>query len=284
MSLPSGRLTQDDAAGECGDVIGTSIGGATFGYAMARAGQQVLFCERGDSHMDQDGGGGNSKALTGHYPEQDLPAAIARHLALDRGLLRHAGRASALLDDVFGRKTRSFMLFWGSGTGGRGASALYGMAMERLFPVDFEPRQQHPGDSDNSLPAGWPPIYADLTPWYTPAEALYRVRGSVDPLRAEFDGPRSLPAPPALTPADGLPQSRNSAGNHALPRPAARPGAAIRGPTVRCKQRPISPPATCNTMTEPKRFDHHDALSCDFGRLAEHERAIRLRSVTLDSA
>ena len=118
MSLPSGRLTLDDAAGECGDVIGTGIGGATFGYAMARAGQQVLFCERGDSHMDQDGGGGNSKALTGHYPEQDLPAAIARHLALERGLLRQAGRASALLDDVFGRKTRSFMLFLGSGTGG----------------------------------------------------------------------------------------------------------------------------------------------------------------------
>ena len=220
MSSLAGRLTLDEAAGQHWDVIviGTGIGGATFGYAMARAGQQVLFCERGAAHLDQAGGDGT--ALTGHYPEEDLPGAIARHLAPDQQLLRQAGRATDLLDDVSGRKTRSFVPFVGSGTGG--SSALYGMAMERFFPADFEPRQQHLGDTDNSLPAAWPLSYAELAPWYSQAEALYRVRGSVDPLRAGFDGPRSLPAPPALTPAaDWLAQHLSATGLHPYRLPMA---------------------------------------------------------------
>lgn len=220
MSSLAGRLTLDEAAGQHWDVIviGTGIGGATFGYAMARAGQQVLFCERGAAHLDQSGGGGT--ALTGHYPEEDLPGAIARHLAPDQQLLRQAGRATDLLDDVSGRKTRSFVPFVGSGTGG--SSALYGMAMERFFPADFEPRGQHPGDSDNSLPAAWPLSYAELAPWYSQAEALYRVRGTVDPLRAGFDPPRSLPAPPAFTPAaDWLAQHLSATGLHPYRLPMA---------------------------------------------------------------
>lgn len=220
MSSLSGRLTLDEAAGQHWDVIviGTGIGGATFGYAMACAGQQVLFCERGAAHLDQAGGDGT--ALTGHYPEEDLAGAIARYLALDQRLLRHAGRASDLVNDVSNRKTRSFVPFVGSGTGG--SSALYGMAMERFFPADFEPRQQHPGDIDNSLPAAWPLSYTELAPWYSRAEALYRVRGSVDPLRAGFDGPRSLPAPPALTPAaDWLAQHLSATGLHPYRLPMA---------------------------------------------------------------
>ena len=220
MTSLAGRLTPDEAAGQHWDVvvIGTGIGGATFGHAMARAGQQVLFCERGAAHLDQAGSGGS--ALTGHYPEEDLPGAIARHLAPDQRLLRQAGRAIDLLDDVSGRKTRSFVPFVGSGTGG--SSALYGMAMERFFPADFEPRGQHPGDSDNSLPAAWPLSYAELAPWYSQAEALYRVRGSVDPLRTAFDLPRSLPAPPALTPAaDWLTQHLSATGLHPYRLPMA---------------------------------------------------------------
>ena len=220
MTSLAGRLTPDEAAGQHWDVvvIGTGIGGATFGHAMARAGQQVLFCERGAAHLDQAGSGGTS--LTGHYPEEDLPGAIARHLAPDQRLLRQAGRAIDLLDDVSGRKTRSFVPFVGSGTGG--SSALYGMAMERFFPADFEPRGQHPGDSDNSLPAAWPLSYTELAPWYSQAEALYRVRGSVDPLRTAFDLPRSLPAPPALTPAaDWLTQHLSATGLHPYRLPMA---------------------------------------------------------------
>ena len=55
-------------------VIGSGRGGATCGYAIARAGLQELFCEHGASHLDQVGGGRNRTALTGHYPEGDLPA------------------------------------------------------------------------------------------------------------------------------------------------------------------------------------------------------------------
>lgn len=85
MSMPSGRLTLVEATGRYWDVIviviviGTDIGEATFGYAMARTGLQVLFCERGASLLDQVGGGG--AALTRHFPEEDLPAAITPYMA-----------------------------------------------------------------------------------------------------------------------------------------------------------------------------------------------------------
>ena len=47
-------------------IVGTGIGGATLGYALAKAGKRVLFCERGWNNIARSG------ALTAEYPEQYL--------------------------------------------------------------------------------------------------------------------------------------------------------------------------------------------------------------------
>ena len=44
-------------------VVGTGMGGATLGYALAKAGKQVLFCEKGRSHL------GASNSVRGSYAE-----------------------------------------------------------------------------------------------------------------------------------------------------------------------------------------------------------------------
>jgi len=193
VRLKSSGVSLDDAAQQVWDVVvvGTGVGGATFGYAMASAGRRVLFVERGRGPWE------SSDTIVGTYPE-----AGARHARVDgdpatRELLVRGGRDTGHLVDSSGRRPRSFVPFIGVGAGG--SSALYGMAMERFFPCDFDPGGRH-READSALPPAWPLRYEDLAPWYGRAEGLYRVRGTVDPLRTPFDGPRELPPPPALTP------------------------------------------------------------------------------------
>lgn len=170
-------------------VVGTGMGGATLGLALARAGQRVLFLEKGASHLDADG------ALLGSYAETDFPAPAApqpRH----RDSLTRAGRYTEVVEDRSGARTTRFIPFIGAGTGG--SSALYGMALERFFPSDFRSGERHPDAPGSTLPARWPIAYEELAPYYAAAERLYRVRGTPDPLRA--DPPGGTPAPPPLTP------------------------------------------------------------------------------------
>jgi choline dehydrogenase-like flavoprotein len=167
-------------------VIGTGVGGATMGGALAKAGLRVLFVEKGRAHFLR------ADALRGGYPEMNFPrveAASARHVPL----LARAGRWYEEIRDGH----RSFVPLMGCGTGG--SSALYGMAMERFFPADFEPKQHFPRASASSLPDAWPIRYSDLAPHYQRAEALYRVRGSSDTLRPDRS---DLLPPPPLDPAN----------------------------------------------------------------------------------
>ncbi len=169
-------------------VVGTGMAGATMGYALARAGLRVLFCEKGRSHL------GAADVLRGEYPELLFPRPAVpgpQH----RDLLLRAGRWTDPLEDGSQVRSRSFVPFLGAGTGG--SSALYGMALERFAPSDFVPREHHPDAREALLPERWPISYADLAPYYAQAERLYRVRGTPDPLRRDADG--QLPAPPALT-------------------------------------------------------------------------------------
>lgn len=172
-------------------VIGTGMGGATLGYALARAGQRVLFCEKGKSHLT------NPAALTGAYAETAF-AKVAAPAPAHRAVLAEAGRYPDLVEERSARRASRFVPFIGSGSGG--STALYGMALERFFPADFAPRRQHPGAAETTLPERWPISYAELAPFYEAAERLYRVRGSADPLRGEA-APAHFMAPPALTPA-----------------------------------------------------------------------------------
>lgn len=166
-------------------VVGTGVGGATLGHALAKAGRKVLFLEKGRVpflHVD---------TLQGAYPEMHFPRVDVPTAARHASFLAQAGRCH----DEFLDGLRSFIPFIGCGAGG--SSALYGMAMERFFPADFEPQQHFPNSSGSSLPHAWPIRYADLVPYYQRAEKLYRVRGQYDPLRPQ--APDLLP-PPSLSP------------------------------------------------------------------------------------
>ena len=168
-------------------IIGTGIGGATIGHALARAGKRVLFFERGRYRRTA----GN--ATLGRYPEESRSDARPPS---GNDLLR-AGRCDFEITDTSKRNERRFVPFIGCGVGG--SSALYGMALERLFPIDFTPRVAHPDASGTSLEEEWPISYAALEPYYTAAESLYRVRGGVDASRPLDDQPRHLLPPPPLS-------------------------------------------------------------------------------------
>lgn len=164
-------------------VVGTGIGGATLGHALAAAGWRVLFCEKGKA-------GSAGRELRGDYAERFVSDSG------DAGqVLARAGRTSdAVLDRSCGDVP--FIPFTGSGAGG--SSALYGMAMERFDPVDFAPRARFASAAQTTLPERWPIAYEDLAPHYEMAERLYRVRGTRDPSRR--DDARALSPPPPLSP------------------------------------------------------------------------------------
>jgi choline dehydrogenase-like flavoprotein len=157
-------------------IAGTGAGGATFGYALAKAGRSVLFVEQGPDLDAPEALRGAPPEATSHYRSAD---ATER-----RDLLIRAGRNPEAYGD--GVSADSFVPFIGYGTGG--SSSLYGMVLERRYPHDFE---------------GWPIAYQDLAPWYAAAESLYEVTGSTDPLRHHEPG----------CPEPSVPLSE---GNHAL--------------------------------------------------------------------
>lgn len=174
-------------------VIGTGMGGATIGHALATGGMRVLFLEAG--RADPSDGG----AYRGRYAELWFARAEAPH-AGHREPLSRAGRYVDPVVDATTPRNRTFIPFIGAGAGG--STALYGMALERFFPADFAPRQFYPEAAGSSLPDAWPVDYNELAPWYAEAESLFRVRGTLDPLRGtEPDAPRLL-APPPTSPAN----------------------------------------------------------------------------------
>ena len=170
-------------------VVGAGMGGATLGYALARAGKRVLFCEQGRSYLS------DPQALTGDYAETFFPRPEPAGLK-HQEQMSHAGRYWGELEDQSLARTVKFVPFVGAGTGG--SSALYGMALERFFPSDFTPARNYSYAAQTTLPQAWPISYAELAPYYQAAETLFRVRGSADPLRGET--PTHLLSPPTLSP------------------------------------------------------------------------------------
>ena len=165
-------------------VVGTGIGGATLGHALASAGNKVLFLEKGRAAF------GHEDTLRGSYPELDFPEV---EVATPRNALQLA-RAGRCFDEIRDGGRR-FVPLIGCGTGG--SSALYGMAMERFLPADFDPDRQLCHRDPGSATALWPVTYAEMAPYYQRAESLYRVRGHRDPLRPSD---AELLPPPALSP------------------------------------------------------------------------------------
>jgi choline dehydrogenase-like flavoprotein len=208
-------MTTDDMLRQEWDVIvvGTGMGGATIGHALARAGRRVLFCELGGATHGQ---------LRGGYPELDQGRSGAVLDGSQRALLAGAGRCADTLVDASTSRPRRFVPFIGSGRGG--SSALYGMALERFARADFEPGAYHRGADGAAVAERWPIGYDELAPWYAAAEALYRVRGEPDPLAAApggSDGPALMPPPPLSSAAGELRGFLAGRGLHPYQLPAA---------------------------------------------------------------
>lgn len=211
--MTTNLLSIDDAAGQQWDaiIVGTGMAGSTLGFALAKAGRRVLFCEAGHALLDPGEG------LRGNYAEtffQPPCAPGSQH----RGPLLQAGRRAEELQDVSSPRSFGHIPYIGYGSGG--SSALYGAAMERFFPEDFLPRQNHPNAIDTTLPVTWPVSYEELLPYYEKAESLYRVRGSTDPLRAA-PHPSFRPPPPLCSATSILAQQLIAKGLHPYRLPQA---------------------------------------------------------------
>jgi choline dehydrogenase-like flavoprotein len=146
-------------------IVGTGAGGGTLAHTLASSGKRILLLERGD------------------FLPRELENWDAKPVFVD-------GRYISK-DTWFGSDGKPFQpqvhYFVG------GATKLYGAALYRLRPQDFEEIKH----ADGISPA-WPLSYADFEPWYAKAERLYQVHGNAgeDPT----EGPRSEPYPwPAVS-------------------------------------------------------------------------------------
>ena len=192
-------------------VVGTGMGGATIGYALAKAGKSVLFCEKGKSAR-------SSSSLKGGYAEGYLGVSPSMD-ASQHAILKNAGREWEEVEDRTKPRVKTHIPFIGAGTGG--STALYGMALERFFPEDFTPKACHPGAVDSTLPDTWPISYHELLPYYEEAERLYRVRGSPDALRGVDFHPPYLDPPPFSAGAQTLSRFLQEQGCHPYRLPMA---------------------------------------------------------------
>lgn len=155
-------------------VVGTGMGGATAGYALARLGYRVLFVEKGllrhvDPELMERGSSDAQGDRTGSSVAD--PEASAR-------LVEGRWPTKLLGDTSFGRLEFYAPLGCGSG----GSTALYAGALERFSPADFAPRRAFTEHGDSTLPDTWPIDYDELAPYYERAEKLFCVCGTGDPL------------------------------------------------------------------------------------------------------
>lgn len=188
MNRPAGQKRGEQGKQDEWDVVvvGTGMGGATLGYAAAKAGLRVLFIEKGRSHLSE------APALRGKFAESFFPRPESPE-PKHREILARAGRCWEEIEDVSKRRIRRYVPFIGCGTGG--SSSLYGMALERLYPKDFTPKDNYPNVPDADLPKSWPISYEQLRPYYEAAERLFRVRGGGDSLRDEENHGRRSETP-----------------------------------------------------------------------------------------
>ncbi len=164
-------------------VVGTGMGGATAGYALAQRGWRVLFLERGHFLF------GDFDRGTGRIPDDAEDSPEAR---LDRA------HWPLPIEGTTSYGPLEFFAPLGCGTGG--STSLYAAQLERLHPADFRPKANHPQARDTTLPDTWPIAYDELVPFYRQAEALFRVTGTPDPLN--LDPESRLLDPPPLSARD----------------------------------------------------------------------------------
>jgi choline dehydrogenase-like flavoprotein len=146
-------------------IVGSGAGGGTLAHTLTPSGKRILLLERGDFlPRELDNWDPKPVFVDGKYISKD-------------SWLGSDGKA-------FQPQVHYFV---------GGATKLYGAALYRLRPGDFEEIKHV-----NGVSPAWPLSYADFEPWYSRAERLYQVHGNAgeDPT----EGPRSEPYPwPAVS-------------------------------------------------------------------------------------
>jgi choline dehydrogenase-like flavoprotein len=133
-------------------IIGSGIGGATVGWALASRGLSVLFLERG----------------TRVRPNSDTREPLRPEERLARGWWPHPvswQRPTGACERFFARV--------GCALGG--SSIYYAAALERMAASDFEALTTAHGPV-----APWPVTFAEFAPFYAAAESLYGISSASD--------------------------------------------------------------------------------------------------------
>lgn len=146
-------------------IIGSGIGGATVASALAGSGAKIVIVERGE-RMPQ-------------IPEtRDTWAVFGRGYFRPKEMWREAG----------GEKFNPGNFYYVGGN-----SKLYGAVLLRYRKEDFS-EMEHMG----GLSPAWPFPYEELEPWYSAAEQLFRVRGTLgeDPTEPFHSQPYAYPPVP----------------------------------------------------------------------------------------
>jgi len=163
-------------------IVGTGMGGATVGYALAKAGLKVLFLEKGLSHLSE------KMPYMGNFAET-YGFKLAAHER--RQILKACGRNISTIHDDSTARAKEFTPFIGAGTGG--GTALYGAILERFKPDDFVPGQFYSSSNDAmAIPQKWPVSYDEMEPWYQQAETLYGVRNAFQNKQMYKDVPSNI--------------------------------------------------------------------------------------------
>jgi choline dehydrogenase-like flavoprotein len=144
-------------------IIGSGAGGGTLANTLAKAGKNILILERG-AFLPRE--------VENWSPQQVFQN--GRYISPDTW---HDGQGKA-----FQPQSHYFV---------GGATKMYGAALFRLRPQDFNVMQHSDGES----PA-WPISYADIEPWYTQAEQMYHVHGNHGEDPTEGPWSAQYPHPP----------------------------------------------------------------------------------------
>jgi choline dehydrogenase-like flavoprotein len=146
-------------------IIGSGMGGATLAAALAPTGRRIVIVERGERLAD--------------VPEARDPHAIFR---------RGHFKPSETWTDAEGRPFSP-----GNYACVGGNTKFYGAVLLRYRAEDFRPLRHIGGTTP-----GWPIGYDEIEPFYSRAEALYRVRGDAagDPTEPPHSAPYPFPPVP----------------------------------------------------------------------------------------
>jgi choline dehydrogenase-like flavoprotein len=157
-------------------VVGSGAGGGTITRTLAPSGKRILLLERGNYLPPELCNLDPRQASNGRYVSQDIWYDAA--------------------GCPFKPRVHYFV---------GGATKLYGAALCRLRPADFEEIRHLDG-----LSPAWPLSYEEFEPWYAKAEWLYQVRGrhgedpSEGPWSEEYPWPPISHEPPVQQIADDL--------------------------------------------------------------------------------